>query len=150
MSTPFTDINELFLTVIQDYRLNLLYNQSETDFNDYLEGFLILAIPEFDNCVKSLDYDNVNKCFYESLDIKEKSILSKLMVLKWWEREINNTTQINLHLNDREFKHYAEGENLKQKSERANQLREIVKQDMVDYGFKHVDWKAWANGDFGI
>jgi hypothetical protein len=46
------------------------------------------------------------------------------------------------------FKHYAEAQNLTAKINARNMLREIVNQDMTDYGLKNVDWASWSAGVF--
>jgi len=145
-NTSFEEIYDLFLMEIKDYKLNRLVS---SELTIYLEGFLMLAIPDFDNCVKDLeDFDLSLGTFNSNLNLREKTIVSKIMVLKWLGKEINDVTQFNLHLNDSDFKHYAEGQNLKEKVEYSNRMREIISQDMLQYGIKNTPWSAWANGSF--
>ena len=49
--TTFDDIIDLALVKVNDYRLTKLYKQSEADFQTYVDGFLISAIPSFVACV---------------------------------------------------------------------------------------------------
>jgi hypothetical protein len=153
VSTTFEEVYDLFTIVVQDYKLTELYNYSvehtSDDFTTYLQGFLIRAIPRFTYCANSLSYTTTPTAqFTATLTLNEKEILSDLMVVEWFDREINDVTQFNLHLNDTDFKHYAEGQNLKEKSDRIDRLREKIKQDMTDYEFGNIDWNAWASGDF--
>lgn len=149
MATPFSTIYDEFLVSVRDYKLDKLYNLSPTNFNEYLQGFLLKAVPRFTNCIKNIQsYDTVLKQFNETLDLDEQTILSNLMVIEWLTREINDVTQFNLHLNDTDFKRYAESNNLKEKNNHRDSLREIVNQDLVLYGLKHVNWQSWASGNY--
>ena len=151
MATLYTDIYDLFLTEITDYKLDKLYSQSVADFEVYLQGFLIRSLPKFYNCTKDLtDRDDDDGTFTETLTTTEKDILATLMAIQWLKKEIQNVSQINVHLTDKNFKHYAEGQNLKEKSEYMNRLREIVNQDMAEYGIKNIPWSEWKVGEFGI
>ena len=129
--------------VVRDYKLDSLYQQSQTDFATYLQGFLKRSIPKFTNCSKSLGYViSPTPQFNENLSLLEQVILADWMVINWLEKEVNDVTQFNLHLNDTDFKHYSEAQNLKEKRERLNDMREKLNQDMVDYGFQNIDWSA--------
>ncbi len=54
--TALTVIYDNFMMMAKDYRLITLYNTSLTDFENYLEGFLVSAIQAFDVCDQSLAY----------------------------------------------------------------------------------------------
>jgi hypothetical protein len=54
LSTPYSEIFELFLFNIQDYNIDEIYNTSEEDFETYVTNFLLKAIPEFSNCQNDL------------------------------------------------------------------------------------------------
>ena len=47
MATPYSEVFDLFLTSIQDYRINRLYEKSVEDMENYLMPFLIKAIVNF-------------------------------------------------------------------------------------------------------
>lgn len=133
MATSFSEICDLALVVIDDYKLIHLASIDEDVFKTYLEGFLIVAISDFDGCKTDLSYNISNSTFINTLSMKEKSILSKFMVIKWFEKEVNDIKQINLGLQGRDFKRNSEASNLKEKSEYIDRLREKVKQDITDY-----------------
>lgn len=88
--------------------------------------------------------------FHTELDLAEKNILSELMVCTWLEWIINDIRQINLHIQDNDFKTFSEESNLKQKSEYFDRMREKVSQDMVDYGLRMTPFDKWAEGDYGV
>jgi hypothetical protein len=149
VATLFSDIYDLFLIEVRDYKLDNLYQSSPTDFDTYLQGFLIKAIPDFDNCNQDLeDFDLVNKQFTATLTLREQTILSELMALKWLTKEVNDVNQFTLHLTDTDFKHYSEAQNLKEKIEHRDRMREIIDQKMLSYGLKNAPWSTWAGGSY--
>jgi hypothetical protein len=147
-------VYDLFLVSVRDYKLDLLYQDDEdndtTNFPTYLQGFLIRAIPKFTNCTKDMTNYTLTTTpqFNVTLSLIEKVILADLMVIEWLNKEINDVTQFNLHLSNADFKTYAEANNLKEKSERADKLREKVDKDMLDYGLAAIDWDAWRSGEY--
>ena len=71
-----------------------------------------------------------------------------MLVIEWMNSKILDVTQMQLHLNDTDFKHYAEGQNLKEKINAREILRETINQDMENYGIKQIPWSDWINGNF--
>lgn len=148
--TTFEDIYKLFLYSFQDYELKRLFAMDADVGEDLLQTFLYRAIPLFKNCQKDIfDVDEVNKCFNCQLDIQEKGILSDLMVLKWMDFIVNDTTQWG-GLQDTDFKRESAANNLKEKKNYVDEWREKVEQEMVDYGLRHTPFDEWAVGNFGI
>ena len=78
-NTPYSDINDLFLQQVEDYRLVELYNNGAgaDNLNTYLLGFMILAIPEFSSCTQDLsDRNDTNKSFNYAMTEENQKILS--------------------------------------------------------------------------
>ena len=153
MGTQISEVLDMAMVSIQDYKLNNLYNITPNDhtaWENYLYGFLNLAIADFDNCNQSLDYDINTGVFVSVLTAQEKLIISRWIVYEWFVREVNNVTQFNVTLTDNDYKHFSEAQNLQAKMEYRDRQREIVMQMMVDYEKNSIDYKEWANGNFGI
>ena len=149
--TTFSEIYHLFLNYIQDYTIRNLFRTNLEVADDMMRTFLVMAVTKFYNCVKDIkSLDIENSKFVCNLDIEEKNILAEWMVVNWMERTVNDITQMNLLLNDNDFKHYSEESNLKQKSERLDRIREKVSQDMVVYGLYHTPFNKWADGDYDV
>lgn len=55
MGTSLSEIFDLFMQTVTDYRLNDLFNASEEDFENYLQAWLEFAIIEFDICNQDLE-----------------------------------------------------------------------------------------------
>lgn len=149
MATTFSNIYDLFLVGVRDYKLDKLFAISPTDLETYLQGFIMKAIPYFDNCKQNLeDFNSTTGTFNITLTLTEQNILSDLMTIQWLLKEIQDVTQFQNLLNDTDFKMYSMGQNLKEKSDYYKSIREIANQRMVDYGLKNNDWNSWAGGNF--
>ena len=134
MATTFDEVEDLALIIVNDYKLNNLYNKDIIAFHKYCDGFLIKAIPNFTLCKQSLEYDLENRTFLYDLTILEKDILSDYWVLEWYTREANNASQIANKLQTTgSFKSHSEAQNMKAKESRLNVMREKVAQKCIDY-----------------
>lgn len=148
MTTPFSTIYDQFMQFVTDYRLTELYNASVPNFETYLSGFLIPAITDFKNANQSLVYSS--STFTETLSVENIKILALLMKKYWLTKEIDDITQMNLHILDRDFKLHSENQNMREKQNRLILEREQLSQMLVDYGLDNVDWSSWLNGEFFV
>lgn len=146
MGTPFSTVYDQFSMFVKDYNLISLYNASATDFATYLSGFLIPSISDFRNCNQSLGY--ASQEFTLTLTVENIKILALLMKRYWLKKTINDITQMNLHVTDKDFKMYAEANNLTAKLSLYQSDIEEVSQMLVDYGLDTVDWASWFSGVF--
>lgn len=147
MATESSEVYDLFMQVVNDYRLIDLFALSEDDFNTYLESWLLFSINDFGICNQSLEY--ASGTFTETLTTQNKLILATLMVKYWLTKIVNDITQLNLHITDRDFKTSSEAVNLREKTARLNVITEQCSQLLQDYAYKNVDWTSWFNQDFG-
>ena len=115
--TSYDDIIDLALLSIQDYRLNKLAIDDPAQFKLVLEGFMVRAIPHFDNRMKDLsDRDDEARVFNVSLTDEEKSIIADWTVIMWLDKEIADTRQITAMLqNNKEAHRYSEANLLDKK-----------------------------------
>lgn len=149
--TAYSEIYDSFLMLVKDYRLQTLYDSSLEDFETYLIGFLMPAILEFSPvCDQDLGRDDDKKEFDETLTEENINLLSQLMVKYWMMKNTQDVLQMNLHLSDKDFRHFSENANLKEKSEHLNSIKETISQMLLEYGYRKTDWSAWASGNFGI
>lgn len=132
--TTFDDIIDLALVKVNDYRLTKLYKQSEADFQTYVDGFLISAIPSFVECRQSLAYDAFAREFEVDLTDLEKSILADLWIICWYERDNNTYAFYRQHLQSASsFKNHSESQNLKENSAYIDKLREELDRKKISY-----------------
>lgn len=148
--TKFTEVFDQFTMLVEDYRLVAMYETSPVDFELYLQGWLIPAIVEFIYCDQSLSYSLATAEFTETLTTKNIVTLARIMKKYWLQREIDDITQMNLRIQDHDFKNFSEAQNMKEKRDRYILEREAISQMLVDYSLQSLDWAGWLVGDFGI
>ena len=123
--TSFDIVETRALAVIEDYKLKKLFDSSIDGFEKYCDGLLMVAIPQFYECLKSLRYDEAARTFSEDLNEQEISILANFFVITWWQRENNNAAQIALKLKtSQSFTTNSEAQNFKEKQNVIDKLRE--------------------------
>lgn len=123
--TSFDTIETRALAVIEDYKLKKLFDSSIDGFEKYCDGLLMVAVPQFYECLKSLQYNEEARIFIADLDEQEVSILANFFVITWWQRENNNAAQIALKLKtSQSFQFNSEAQNFKEKQNVIDKLRE--------------------------
>lgn len=149
MPTQLSEVYDLFMQTVTDYRLINLFNVSTEDFETYLEAWLKFAIFDFNICDQDLNYNDETKEFDVTLHSYNKIVLAKLMMKYWLKKAVNDITQMNLHVADRDFKVASEAANLREKSTYLNIVTEECSQMLIDYGYrKNTDWSSWYNQSY--
>jgi hypothetical protein len=148
MATSLSEIYDRFMMNVTDYRLTDLYNTSEESFETYLQAWLEDAVDDFDECSQSLVFDDETKLFTVDLTTKNKNILAKLMVKYWLQKLVNDVTQMNLHITDRDFRVASEAMNLREKREYYAMVVEECSQLLNNYEYDENDWDSWYNQSF--
>jgi hypothetical protein len=144
-NTTLSEIYDLFSQTVTDYRLNELFQTSQTDFENYLQSWLQFAIVDFSVCDQDLNYDEYTLEFPEKLSRDNKVILATLMMKYWMQKNVNDITQMNLHITDKDFKTASEAQNIREKQAALNVMKEQCSQLLQDYGYKRVNWNDWFN-----
>jgi len=148
MTTSASEIYDLMMQKVADYRLLTLFETSESDFEDYLEAWLKFAIVDFSTCGQALVYDSTTKVFSVVLTTENQVILATLMMKHWMIKNVNDITQMNLHVTDRDFKVASEAMNLREKSAYLNTIKEECSQLLSNYEYKNNPWSDWYLQDF--
>jgi len=153
MTTPSSDIIDLFMTRIEDYRLDSIFVTSGSlAFVTYIEPWLMDATNEFDIADQDLTYitsgSSAEGYFLSDLSMKNKIMISKLMVKYWLSRLVQNILQMNNSVQDRDYKTFSAAQNLKAKQDYLNSLKEELSQDLMNYAYRNNDWPGWKNQIF--
>jgi hypothetical protein len=148
MGTSIKEVYDFFMQTVTDYRLIDLFTTSEDDFEEYLQAWLEFSIVEFKICDQDLDFDEFTKEFPVILSRENKIILATLMMKYWLQKNVNDITQMNLHVTDRDFKVASEAQNLREKVAALNVVKEQCSQLLNDYGYGRVEWSDWYNQSF--
>ncbi len=148
MGTSLSEVYDFFMQTVTDYRLIDLFNTSTDDFENYLQAWLEFAITDFKVCDQDLNFDETTKEFPAVLTRDNKVVLAILMMKYWLQKNVNDITQMNLHVTDRDFRVMSEAQNLTAKKNALNDVKEQCSQLLQDYSFRRVEWADWFNQDF--
>jgi hypothetical protein len=148
LGTPFIKVYDRAMTQFKDYRLDNLYQLDKESFYQLLKGFLLDSIDDFDGCLTDLSYDSVDTTvtnedgtttttteyfFNSDLSNKEIKILCLGLAIAWYNNDMQDVTQFRLHLNVREYKSHSEAQNIKQRSDVLDKMREELDRNITEY-----------------
>ena len=138
--TSFDQIETLALSIVEDYKLNKLFESSYDNFQKFCDGLLFNALPQFTECRQDLTYNIETREFDADLTNLEIYILSRYWVIAWWERENNNAAQIALKLGIKnQYSYNSESQNFKEKQNVIDKLREEVDRATQEYLLLDLD-----------
>lgn len=137
MTTPFQDVYDKFLSLIDDYEL-ALFNDEDLDF--LLINYLSRAVSlDFKQCTKDLsDYDKDLKQFNVEVTGEEQWIVANGMVLSWLEPKIKRERLLRDAISDRDYK----------ESSHANQLKELMNLESATRSKLHSYIVSYTHNDF--
>lgn len=137
MATPFQDVYDKFLNLIEDYELTLFPDE---DLAFLLSNYLSRAISlDFKQCTKDLsDYDEDLKQFNVDLTGEEQWIIANGMVLSWLEPKIKRERLLRDAISDRDYK----------ESSHANQLKELMNLESATREKLHSYIVSYTHNDF--
>lgn len=139
MATPYTDVYNYFLSLIDDYELAMY---DIVDFEEGLEIWLEIASSiYFVEC--NLDLinimDDVNKEFTSTLGLDEIVILAYGMVLAWLEPRINTLEVIKKELGTKDFRITSSQAHLSTLTKFRNESFSKLKFYKKQYEYKNFD-----------
>ena len=155
MGTTFSEVADLFLSSISDYKLDAIYsNSGSLVLNQYIEPWLLKSITDFSNtCTQDLSYTVVSGStdgsFTETLTTENKIILSMFMELYWLQKGIQDIRAMNNFISDRDFRGFSPAQNIVARTAHYNVKKEELSQRLIDYGYSHnITWSNWRNQKF--
>ena len=138
--TSFDQIETLALSIVEDYKLSKLFENSYDNFQKFCDSLLFNALPQFTECRQDLTYNVETREFGVDLTNLEIYILSRYWVIAWWERENNNAAQIALKLGIKnQYSYNSESQNFKEKQNVIDKLREEVDRATQEYLLLDLD-----------
>lgn len=157
MGTTFIEIYEdWMLPIINDYKIDKLYNIDKEVLYTYLRGFLINGLSDFDS-ITPLTYTITQQTdsegniidvyeFDNELDNDEKKIISEIGVSKYFKRVIQDIKARLPYISQREFKKEATAPIMKENDEWYKQLVSEYEDDIKNYNMKHLsDLPYWSD-----
>lgn len=138
MATPFQDIYDKFLSLIDDYELALFEND---DLEFLLSNYLSRAISlDFKQCKNDLsNLDKELKQFNEDLTDEEQWIISHGMVLSWLEPKIKRERLLRDAISDRDYKESSHANQLTALLKLEETTAEKLKQYIISYTYNDFD-----------
>ena len=150
--TNFKVVYDRAMGRLRDYRLDNLFNKDEDAFYDFMRQKLYESIDTFNGCLSDLTYHSetigtVTEWYFDAtLTTKETSILAYGLIIAWMEQNMLDITQMNLHLSTKDFKNFSESQNLKQKSEVLDKMREDMAREVTEYQLKNLSNLTFFGG----
>ena len=150
--TNFKVVYDRAMGRLRDYRLDNLFIKDEDAFYGFMRQKLYESIDTFNGCLSDLTYHSetvgaVTEWYFDStLTTKETSILAYGLIIAWMEQNMLDITQMNLHLSSKDFKNFSESQNLKQKSETLDKMREDMAREITEYQLKNLSNLTFFGG----
>lgn len=148
MATPFSEVIDLAMITIQDYKLDKLFQISESDWATFLSGFVVRAVPKFTNSKTPLNYDLTAQTFNNTLSLQEINILVYWFIEIWLERCQQELSQIKATMTPSDAKRTNVPQLIKERQVLIDECREKNSQTETVYGINNVNWINWGNGNF--
>lgn len=133
MGTPFSEIIDMAMIGIRDYKLDAIFINDPEVFDSIMIGYLLKSVPKFTGCKQSLEYDLDTNTFNSTLDAIEIDILADLVGMTWYIAEIQDVLEFKETLRDSDFNRYSTGQNLKSRQTYLEMMKENYNQHITNY-----------------
>ncbi len=131
MSTPYSEIDNMFLSDIKD---DTLLEFSEEEREEILNNLRTKAITRFKACRKDLyDRDNELKQFNQDLTEEEKLIIATCMRKYWLNDKIYNLELLKQRISTKDWKMTSQAMHLLRLTTLAQELDKEISKMIVDY-----------------
>lgn len=144
MNTKYSDIFELVLALISSYKIDDLYiKDGEDGITTFFIPYLKIASGELENRGSEIDLsdrDDSLREFNSKLTDGKQLIVAKYVMIGYLSKETYDIMQMQLHLQDGDFKTYAEKNNLDGKLSALYMLKEEVGYDVKRAGYNGYTW----------
>jgi hypothetical protein len=145
MNTEYSEVLELVLALMKSYGIDTIYNNSgENGIINFFIPYIKVASGELENNNNSIiDLSKRNDVLYEfneKLTDGKQLIIAKYILIGYLSSETYDILQMKLHLQDGDFKTYAEKNNLDGKLNALYMLKEEVGYDLKRKGYNTFTW----------
>ena len=154
--TPYTDIIDLVLALLKSYEIDQIFDKAVTDSPDddtagdkalviYLLPYFKYASGELQIAGSKIDTsrDDSEMSFNSLLSDAEQLIFAKYILVGYLHQETFDILQMKLHLQDGDFKTFAEKNNLEAKLNVLNTLKDELSWNVTRSGY-HADKNVWG------
>lgn len=155
--TPYTDIIELVLALMKSYELDSIYddaiqNSEDKDDSSGDKAMILFFLPYFKYASGELQIagssidttrDDEKMAFSTLLTDGEQLMFAKYILIGYLQKETFDILQMKLHLQDGDFKTFAEKNNLEAKLNALNTLKDEISWNVTRSGY-HANEKVWG------
>ena len=141
--TTYLDIIELILSLVKSYEIDGIFDElTETGVVKLLSPYFKYASGELEIIDSGINASRNSETgqFDTVLTDGEQLIFAKYVLIGYLEKDKNDILQMRLHLQDGDFKTYAEANNLSAKSASLEKLKEEVGWDIkkINYARSNI------------
>lgn len=144
MNTKYADVIEIVLAIMESYKINdIAKNSSDETLTQLFLPYIKIASGELENRHGDIDISDRNDKTLEfncKLADGQQLIIAKFIVIGYLSKNTYDILQMQLHLQDGDFKTYAEKNNLDGKLNALYSLKEEVDYDIKIRGYKKFNW----------
>lgn len=131
MPTPFSKIDDMFLSDISD---DTLLDYTEEEREDILDSLRVKAITRFKACKQDLsDRDEVNRVFNQDLSDEECLIISTIMRKFWLNDKIYNLELLRQRMSTKDWKLTSQANHLQILTELKQELDKEISRMIIEY-----------------
>lgn len=144
LNTKYLDVIELAVHIMENFKLqDLILTDNKEMLIQTLKPYIKYASAELE--INSAEFsisdrNDVLEEFNSSLTDGQQLIVAKLIVVGILSFATNNILQMQLHLQDGDFKTYAEKNNLDGKLNALYTLKEEIGYNLTRIGYKNFKW----------
>lgn len=142
--TLYSEIFELVLALMKTYEVDAVYAaEGEDGITEFFIPYLKIASGELEIANSSIDIsdrDDTLRQFNKKLTDGEQLIVAKLVMIGYFSEKVYDILQVKLHLQDGDFKTYAEKNNLDGKMNALYTLKEEVDYSLKKKGYSDFEW----------
>lgn len=131
MSTPYSKINDMFLSDISD---DTFLDYTDDEREDILDSLRIKAITRFKACKQDLsDRDEVNRVFNQDLSDEVCLIISTIMRKFWLNDKIYNLELLRQRMSTKDWRLTSQAEHLLRLTILNQELEKEISRMIVSY-----------------
>lgn len=141
-NTTYLDIIELILSMTKSYEIDGIFDQYDVDgLVTFLKPYFKFAAGELEIADSGINVerDEILNEFTSHLTEGEQLIFAKYVLIGYLTRDKNDILQMRLHLQDGDFKTYAEKNMLEAKTSALEVLKEEVMWNVNKNGYRNTN-----------
>lgn len=141
-NTTYLDIIELILSMTKSYEIDGIFDQYDVDgLVTFLKPYFKFAAGELEIADSGINVerDELLNEFTSHLTDGEQLIFAKYVLIGYLTRDKNDILQMRLHLQDGDFKTYAEKNMLEAKTSALEVLKEEVMWNVNKNGYRNTN-----------